>query len=118
MLMTDDSTYAANYASEFYAHASVVHSRGEYTDEAGFAHTNTVESFFSILKRGITGSFHAVSEKHLQRYVDEFAFRWNTRSARGIEDFERAERILKGAVGKRLTYRRTDEAEEREGDGA
>ncbi len=118
MLMTDDSVYAANYASEFYAHASVTHSRGEYTDEAGFAHTNTIESFFSILKRGITGSFHAVSEKHLQRYVDEFAFRWNTRSARGIEDFERADRIIKGAAGKRLTYRRTDEAKEREGDGA
>jgi hypothetical protein len=90
----------------------VTHSRGEYTDQTGFMHTNTVESFFSIPKRGITGSFHSVSEKHLQRYFDEFAFRWNTRSKLGIEDFERAERIPKGAVGKRLAYRRTDEAEE------
>jgi hypothetical protein len=75
-------------------------------------HTNTAESFFAILKRGITGSFHSVSEQHLQRYVDEFVFRWNTRSAAGVEDFERANRILKAAKGKRLTYRRTDKAED------
>jgi hypothetical protein len=74
----------------------------------GFVHSNTAESFFAILKRGIAGNFHSVSEKHLQRYVDEFAFRWNTRSARGVEDFERANRILKAAKGKRLTYRQPD----------
>lgn len=62
-----------------------------------------------ILKRGITGSFHSVSEQHLQRYVNEFAFRWNTRSALGIEDFERAAELLKAIEGKRLTYRPTDE---------
>ena len=52
-------------------------------------------------------SFHSVSEQHLQRYVDEFAFRWNKRSSLGIEDTERASRMIKGAVGKRLTYRPT-----------
>jgi hypothetical protein len=57
------------------------------------------------------GSFHSVSEQHLQRYVDEFAFRWNTRSANGIEDFERATLLLKGTSGKRLTYRPTDKAQ-------
>jgi hypothetical protein len=51
------------------------------------------------------GSFHSVSEQHLQRYVDEFCFRWNTRSKLGIEDVERAELIMKAAIGKRLTYR-------------
>ena len=75
------------------------------------AHTQTVESFFAILKRGVTGSFHSVSEQHLLRYVDEFAFRWNTRSAMGIEDAERASRAIKGAVGKRLTYRPIDETQ-------
>ena len=71
----------------------------------GVTHTQTIESFFAILKRGINGSFHSVSEQHLQRYVDEFAFRWNTRSSLGVEDFERASLVLKGAAGKRLTYR-------------
>jgi ISXO2 transposase-like protein len=90
----------------------VNHSAGEYTDPTRFVHTNTVESFFAIFKRGIMGSFHSVSEQHLQRYADEFAFRWNTRSSRGVEDFERAALILKGASGKRLTYRPTDKAQD------
>jgi transposase-like protein len=117
-LMTDDASIYVGIGEEFYGHSVSNHSKREYVRAGGFVHSNTVESFFAVLKRGITGSFHSVSEKHLQRYVDEFAFRWNTRSKLGIEDFERAERILKGAAGKRLTYRRTDEAKEREGDGA
>jgi hypothetical protein len=55
------------------------------------------------------GTFHSVSEQHLQRYVTEFAFRWNNRSALGVEDFKRAAELLKGAAGKQLTYRPTDE---------
>ncbi|MEF2549134.1 transposase, partial [Aurantimonas sp. E1-2-R+4] len=66
---------------------------------------NTAESFFSILKRGITGTYHSVSEAHLHRYLSEFDFRHNNRSALGIEDAERAAKALKGAEGKRLTYR-------------
>jgi ISXO2 transposase-like protein len=62
------------------------------------------------IKRGVMGSFHSISEQHLQRYVEEFAFRWNNRSALGIEDTERASRMVKGAVGRRLTYRRPDAA--------
>jgi hypothetical protein len=112
MLMTDDASIYINIGKEFYAHQSVNHSKGEYTDPTRFAHTNTVESFFAIFKRGIVGSFHSVSEQHLQRYADEFAFRWNTRSSRGIEDFERASLILKGASGKRLIYRPTDKAQD------
>jgi transposase-like protein len=74
MLMTDEHTYYINIGKEFYAHQTVNHSKREYTDPTRFAHTNTVESFFSILKRGVIGSFHSVSEQHLQRYANEFAF--------------------------------------------
>ena len=112
MLMTDEHTYYDNIGKEFYAHQAVNHSKGEYTDPTRFAHVNTVESFFAILKRGITGSFHSVSEQHLQRYAEEFAFRWNTRSKLGVEDAERATLILKGAAGKRLTYRPTDKTQD------
>jgi hypothetical protein len=62
------------------------------------------------MKRGVTGTFHSVSEQHLQRYCDEFAFRWNTRSSLGIEDTDRAALAIKGAKGKRLTYRYSDKA--------
>lgn len=65
----------------------------------------SAESFFAILKRGVYGTFHSISEQHLQRYCDEFAFRWNNRSALGIEDFERAAEILKGIAGKRVVSR-------------
>ena len=93
---------------EFDKHRSVNHSQDEYyKDGAG---VQSAESFFAIMKRGITGSFHSVSEQHLQRYLDEFAFRWNNRSSLGIEDFERANQLVKGAAGKRLTYRPTDKA--------
>lgn len=81
----------------------VKHSLGEYA-RAGVFHSNTVENFFSILKRGINGVYHHVSEAHLKRYVTEFDFRYNTRK---LTDFERCEEALKGITGKRLTYRRT-----------
>lgn len=96
----------------FAKHEAVNHSQDEYVSEDGKTHVQSAESFFAILKRGITGNFHSVSEQHLQRYVDEFAFRWNTRSSLGIEDFERASLLLKGAAGKRLTYRPTDKGTE------
>ncbi len=117
MLMTDDASLYYEIGKEFYAHQKVNHSKREYTDFCGFAHTNTVESFFAIFKRGIMGSFHSVSEQHLQRYADEFAFRWGTRSRLGIEDAERAALIVRGAVGKRLTYRRPDQAENPQAEG-
>jgi hypothetical protein len=83
-----------------------------FVGKDGVTHTQTVESFFAILKRGVMGSFHAVSEQHFQRYVDEFAFRWNTRSSLGVEDTERAAELLKSTEGKRLTYRRSDEGQD------
>ena len=109
-LNTDEALVYHWLGREFAKHGSVNHSASEYVSKDGKTHTQTVESFFAILKRGIMGSFHSVSEQHLQRYVDEFCFRWNHRSSLGVEDFERAAAILEGANGKRLTYRRADEA--------
>jgi hypothetical protein len=108
-LHTDDSLANLSIGQDFAAHKTVVRSQDEYfKDGAG---VQSAEAFFAILKRGVMGSFHSVSEQHLNRYVDEFAFRWNTRSALGIEDTERASRAIKGAVGKRLTYRWPDKAQ-------
>jgi hypothetical protein len=73
---------------------------------AQFWHTNTVEGYFSILKRGIVGTYHHVSAIHLHRYLAEFDFRYNARTALGVDDVQRAQRAIKGAEGKRLTYRR------------
>jgi transposase-like protein len=82
-------------------HERVKHSTGEYVRE-GWIHTNTAESSFAILKRGITGIFHAVSKSHLHRYVGEFDFRWNTRR---LNDGERTVAAIQSATGKRLMYR-------------
>ena len=82
----------------------VNHTLNEYV--RGDAYTNTVESYFAILKRGIFGTFHHVSAQHLKRYVGEFDFRYNERAALGVTDFQRMSRSVGGIVGKRLTYRR------------
>jgi transposase-like protein len=108
-LMTDEALAYKSVGREFSGHGSVNHSADEYV-RGSFWHTNTAESFFAILKRGVYGTFHSVWEQHLQRYANEFAFRWNTREKLGFDDFDRANLLLKGASGKRLTYRRTDEA--------
>ena len=79
------------------------HSIGEYV--RGDVHTNTMEGFYSIFKRGMKGIYQHCSERHLHRYVAEFDFRYNNRSALGIEDAARATKALQGVVGKRLTYR-------------
>ncbi len=104
-LKTDDSLTYYWLGREFASHRPVNHSRGEYVSKDGKAHVNTAESFFAILKRQMYGTHHAVSEQHLQRYVSEAAFKWNNRSALGIEDTERANNALKAIGGKRLTYR-------------
>jgi transposase-like protein len=109
-LNTDDSLANLSIGKDFAEHRTVAHTLDEYVSKDGKAHTQTVESFFAILKRGVMGSFHTISEQHLDRYVQEFAFRWNTRSALGIEDVERARLMVQAAVGKRLTYRRPDQA--------
>ncbi|HEX2825310.1 MAG TPA: IS1595 family transposase [Burkholderiales bacterium] len=113
-------------APMFASHEAVNHGAGEYV--RGDAHCNTAEGFFSILKRGIVGTFHFVSEQHLQRYVTEFDFRYNHRQVKrkidgktvlvGPTDIERTETLLKQVHGKRLTYRRTRGAEENSKTGA
>jgi transposase-like protein len=88
---------------EFVSHDSVNHSRDEYV--RGSVHTNTVEGYYSIFKRGMKGVYQHCAEKHLHRYLSEFDFRYSNRVALGVNDGERADLAIKGAAGKRLTYR-------------
>jgi transposase-like protein len=105
-LMTDESLVYPKIGEEFAGHGTVNHSAEEYV-RATFWHTNTVENYFSILKRGIVGIYHHVSEAHLHRYTAEFDFRYNHRVALGYTDMQRTEIAAAGIYGKRLTYRRT-----------
>jgi len=108
-LMTDESKVYIKVGKHFAEHGVVNHSAGEYVNAIlPWMHTNTVESSFAILKRGLYGTFHHVSEYHLQRYVTEFDFRWNTRAKLGYSDSDRAAEALRNIGGKRLTYRRID----------
>jgi transposase-like protein len=107
-VMTDESTVYPAIGREFSGHGSVNHSAEEYV-RAFFWHTNTVENYFSILKRGIIGVYHHVSETHLHRYAAEFDFRYNHRVALGFSDMQRTEIAAAGIYGKRLTYRRPSE---------
>ena len=104
-LLTDDAQLYWKVGREFGAHKRVRHSIGEYV--RGDVHTNTIEGFFSIFKRGMRGIYQHCSEKHLHRYLAEFDFRYSNRVALGCNDEDRAGRILSGMVGKRLTYQRT-----------
>ncbi len=105
-LMTDDAGQYRLVGSAFARHETVNHGKDEYV--RGDAYSNTVEGYFSILKRGVYGTFHSISEAHLHRYLSEFDFRYTTR---GISDVERAELLLKGGKGKRLVYRQPDSAQ-------
>ncbi|MGH6817411.1 MAG: IS1595 family transposase [Methylovirgula sp.] len=107
-LHTDESKLYKKIGAEFKAHETVKHADDEYV--RGDVTTNTVEGYFSIFKRGMTGVYQHCAEKHLHRYLAEFDFRYSNRSALGIEDAERAVKALEGIAGKRLTYRRIDEA--------
>ena len=106
-LMTDDAgLYRSKRFVGFRKHGVVNHSAGEYV--RGDIHTNTVEGYFSIFKRGMKGVYQHCDEKHLHRYLAEFDFRYNNRVARGVDDEQRALKLLRGVKGKRLTYRTTD----------
>jgi transposase-like protein len=98
-LLTDESRYYTLVGREFAAHETVSHSRGEYV--RGDVHTNTIEGFFSIFKRGMRGVYQHCKEKNLHRYLAEFDFRYNTRK---IKDMERTILAVRGGEGKRLTY--------------
>jgi transposase-like protein len=100
-IITDESPLYNNATNVFWGgHEKVCHSRREYV--RGDIYTNTAESFFARLKRGLYGTYHSVSKRHLHRYVSEFGFRWDTRK---LNDGERITKAIKGAEGKRLTYR-------------
>src|SRR6202158_1889167 len=105
-LMTDQAKEYITLGKEFDRHESVNHAAGEYV--RGDAHSNTVEGYFSVLKRGITGVYHHVSEAHLKRYLAEFDFRYNERMALGVNDAERARKAVVGIAGKRLLYQETN----------
>lgn len=106
-MMTDEAYWYRPLKVEYADHQSVDHGKGEYG--RGEAHTNTVEGFFSIFKRGMKGVYQHCGKKNLHRYMAEFDFRYSHRSANGVEDAERGLIALRGARGKRLTYRRPDE---------
>jgi transposase-like protein len=105
-LMTDDARVYRKVGRDFADHQVVNHNQSEYG--RGEFHTNTIEGFFSIFKRGMRGVYQHCSEKHLHRYLAEFDFRYSYRVALGVDDTARATRALQGVVGKRLTYRRPD----------
>jgi transposase-like protein len=101
-----DEGHTTRSAAHGYKTARVNHQDGEYVRDE--VYTNTIEGFFATLKRGIMGTYHHVSEQHLNRYLAEFSFRHSERQALGVNDVERSTKVLKGIVGKRLTYRGTD----------
>jgi hypothetical protein len=104
-LRTDEARVLKELGHNFASHETVNHSHGEYV--RGEVHSNTVEGFFSILKRGIYGIYQNVREAHLHRYLSEFDFRYSNREKLGIDDVTRAANALRGAKGKRLTYQTT-----------
>lgn len=104
-LMTDGAGQYRHMGESFARHASVNHEINEYV--RGDVHTQTIESYFAILKRGIMGTYHHVSPQHLKRYLGEFDYRYNEREALKVDDYLRFEKSVPGIVGKRVTYRRT-----------
>ena len=108
-LMTDESRIYTELGEEFGAHRTVNHSKNEYV--RGAVYTNTIENLWSVFKRGMVGVYQHCGEAHLHRYLAEFDFRYNRRSALGITDTMRAKDAIKGAAGKRLTYRQAGEGQ-------
>jgi transposase-like protein len=107
-LHTDESRLYPVLGREFAKHETVNHSAKEYA--RGDVTTNSVEGFFGIFKRGMVGVYQHCGEQHLQRYLDEFSFRYSNRAKLGIEDDERTALAIQGGAGKRLTYRRINAA--------
>jgi len=104
-VLTDEAGQYKNLAKDFAAHSFVRHGAGEYVSkDDGSVHTNTIEGFFNVFKRGMVGIYQHCGHNHLNRYITEFDFRYSNRVALGINDLQRADMILGGVVGKRLTY--------------
>jgi transposase-like protein len=112
-LMTDEARHYIKLGAEFAEHGVVNHKAGEYVSKDDpQIHTNTIEGYFSIFKRGMKGTYQHCGKQHLHRYLAEFDFRYNNRAALGVDDAARAARAVKGIGGKRLTYRRTNERQQ------
>jgi transposase-like protein len=107
-LMTDESSLYPEVGGEFASHETVCHSAGEYVRDK--VHTNTMDGYWGLFKRGMRGVYQHCAEKHLHRYLAEFDFRYSNRVALGTDDVTRADLALAGVKGKRLTYRRADKA--------
>lgn len=102
-LMTDESGIYRRAGQDFASHDFVTHSKDEYV--RGDVHTNTVEGYYSIFKRGMKGVYQHCGEQHLHRYLAEFDFRYSNRIALGVDDNNRTVKAMAGIVGKRLKYR-------------
>jgi hypothetical protein len=108
-VLTDSAGYYKSLSLVFAGHEQVDHKSGEYVRMSDRSiHTNTIEGFFSIFKRGMKGVYQHCGKQHLHRYLAEFDFRYSERERLGINDSKRADKALKGISGKRLTYRRVD----------
>lgn len=107
-VMTDEANAYRHLGKHFAGHGFTAHGAGQYVDlNDRTIHTNTIEGYFSIFKRGMKGVYQHCGEQHLHRYLAEFEFRYNNRVANGFDDRARAVEGLKGIVGKRLSYRST-----------
>lgn len=109
-VMTDEHHAYTRLGSYFERHGTTNHGTGEYVNlEDRTVHSNTVEGYFSIFKRGMKGIYQHCGEQHLHRYLAEYEFRYNNREALGCNDTDRSRNALLGIAGKRLTYRRFDQ---------
>ena len=109
-MLTDEARHyrGIRWHMDGQGHASVNHSAGEYVRASDpVIHTNTVENYFSVFKRGMKGTYQHCGKQHLHRYLAEFDFRYNNRVALGVDDVARADALLCGISGKRLTYETT-----------
>ena len=105
VLMTDEARHYVKVGAQFSAHGHTNHAAGEYVSRFNpLVHTNTIEGSFSIFKRGMRGIYQHCDKRHLHRYLAEFDFRYSNRIALGVNDVARADTLLAGVVGKRLTY--------------
>ena len=106
--MTDEFGAYSDLKFHFAGHGTTSHSAGEYVSRKDpTIHSNTIEGYFSIFKRGMRGVYQHCAEQHLHRYLAEFDFRYSNRVALGVNDTERTDNLLRGVVGKRLTYQTT-----------
>jgi transposase-like protein len=110
-IMTDTAAYYRKPLLGFAGHETVNHMKDEYV--RGEVYTNTLEGYFSLFKRGMRGVYQHCREKHLHRYLAEFDFRYNNRVGLGVNDEARAARLVRGIVGKRLTYQTTNQGLDR-----